>query len=234
MHVLVVQNYDGTGLGQIGTALDEAGAVVDLRRTYIGDPLPEPGEHDAMVVLGGAQNARDDANHPYLPALVALMRSTVEADRPVLGVCLGAQLLARAFDADNLIGKAPEFGWQAVQLTADGQADPLFSGVPQDFPIFQWHDDTFTLPSGAVRLAANAAVANQAFRVGRAGYGTQFHFEADRNLIEVWNRDFAEVIARKQPDWHMRYPSEATAKGSIADDAGLAIARNWVSLIPSR
>src|SRR5690606_13029707 len=110
------------------------------------------------------------------------MRGFVSAQKPLLGVCLGAQLLARAHGADNLVGAAPEFGWQGVALTPEGASDPVLSAAGPAFPIFQWHDDTFTLPRGGTRLAGNDAAHNQAFRVGRAGYGTQFHFEADRRL----------------------------------------------------
>lgn len=232
MRVLVVQNFDGTGLGQVATALAEAGAQIDLRRAHLGEALPaDAAGHDALVVLGGGQNARDDEAHPYLPGLVALMRDFAEADRAVLGICLGSQLLARAYGADNLIGAAPEFGWREVALTGEGGDDPVLGAVPARFPIFQWHDDTFTLPDGAVRLAGNEAAANQAFRVGRAAYGIQFHFEADRALVGDWNRAFAPYLAEHQPDWPARFDGEAARHGPAADAAGLALARAWVAVI---
>lgn len=232
MRVLVVQNFDGTGLGQVGTALAEAGAEIDLRKAHLGDALPaDAGGHDALVVLGGGQNARDDEGSPYIPALLDLMRDFEQRDRAVLGICLGSQLLARAYGADNLIGAAPEFGWCDIGLTDEGAADPVLRTAGENFPIFQWHDDTFTLPEGAVRLAGNGVARNQAFRVGRAAYGTQFHFEADRNLVEEWNTSFADYLAERQPDWPNRHESEAAKHGPTADAAGLAMARAWVALI---
>lgn len=232
MRVLVVQNFDGTGLGQVGTALAEAGAEIDIRRAHHGEALPaDAGGHDALVVLGGGQNARDDEGSPYIPALLDLMRDFERRDRAVLGICLGSQLLARAYGADNLIGAAPEFGWCDVGLTEDGAADPVLKAAGQNFPIFQWHDDTFTLPEGGVRLAGNGVARNQAFRVGRAAYGTQFHFEADRRLVEEWNAAFAEYLAERQPDWPVRHEGEAAKHGPAADAAGLAMARAWVALI---
>lgn len=232
MKVLVVQNYDNTGLGQIATALEEAGARIDLVEAHLGAALPaSPAQHDAMIVLGGAQNARDDEEAPWLPALAALMRDFVDSGRSTLGVCLGSQLLARAFGADNLIGEAPEFGWHEVWLTPEAASDPVLGALPGRFPIFQWHDDTFTLPRGGTRLAGNDAAHNQAFRVGRAGYGFQFHFEADRRLVDEWSVAFADHLAEKQPGWTARREAEAAAHGPQADAAGLAIARAWIATI---
>jgi GMP synthase-like glutamine amidotransferase len=235
MRVLVVQNFDGTGLGQIATALDEAGAAVETIHAHRGEALPASADdHDALVVLGGGQNARADDQHPYLPALCALMRGFAAAERSVLGVCLGSQLLARAFDAENIIGGASEFAWQQVDLNADGTVDPLFAGVPASFRTFQWHDDTFILPRRATRLAGSLAVHNQAFRIGRAAYGVQFHFEADRKMVERWNADFAGWLAERQPGWTERHPGEARRHGAEADAVGLAISRNWVGTIRRR
>jgi GMP synthase-like glutamine amidotransferase len=232
MRVLVIQNLDGEGLGQVGNALAEVGAEVDLRRPYAGQPLPaDSSSHDAIVVLGGAQNALDDAGSPYFPALLDLIRDFEAADRSVLGICLGSQLMARAFGGENRLGTAPEFGWRQVSLTAAAAADPVLAGLPKDFPIFQWHDDTFTLPEGAAHLASNDVTANQAFRVGRAAYGFQFHFEANRTLVDAWQVEFREAIAEYHPDWPARYASEAARHAPAADDAGIAVARAWVRTI---
>lgn len=235
MRVLVVQNFDGTGLGQMRTALDEAGAEVEMARVHRGETLPQrPDGHDALIVLGGGQNALADADNPWLPELCGLMRGFGDAGRSVLGICLGSQLLARAYEAENIIGGASEFGWSQVELTPDGADDPVFAGLSASFPIFQWHDDTFILPRGATRLAGSLDVHNQAFRIGRAAYGVQFHFEADRALVDEWNREFAGWLTERQPDWLRRHPGEAARFGPAADAAGLAIARNWVrTILPS-
>jgi GMP synthase-like glutamine amidotransferase len=232
MRVLVIQNFAGTGLGQIEAALAERGAAIDLRRAHEGDALPDsPAGHAGIVVLGGGQNALADDQAPWFPQLLSLMRGFAESDRPLLGVCLGAQLLARAYGADNLIGAAPEFGWQHVSLTPEGLDDPVLSAAGAEFPIFQWHDDTFTLPRGARRLAGNDAAHNQAFRIGRAGYATQFHFEADRRLVAEWNETFRDWLAERQPGWAARHDAEAALSGPAADAAGMAIARAWAALL---
>ncbi|MBA3447419.1 MAG: GMP synthase [Pseudaminobacter sp.] len=232
MRVLVVQNYDNTGLGQLGDALLEADAQIDIRNAHLGDALPRSADqHDAIVVLGGGQNALADEQYPYIPALLDLMRDFSGRDRAVLGICLGSQLLARAFGGQNHIGAASEFGWHRVSLSDEAANDAVLAALPRDFPTFQWHDDTFSLPPGAVRLASNAAVANQAFRIGRATYGFQFHFEADRRLVRQWNAAFADYLAQRQPDWPARFEDEAARHGPEADAAGLAVARAWIAAI---
>lgn len=236
MRILVVENDRHTALGQIETALLEAGAEIVRCRPHAGEPLPTPrlddaAGYDALVVMGGPQTAIDDERHPYLPALCTLMRGYGDAGRPVLGVCLGSQLLARSYGAENRIGTAFEFGWQDIEPTEEGLADPLLAATGGTFPIFQWHSDTFTLPEGAVRLAHNAAAANQAFRIGRAAYGTQFHFEVDRSVAAWWRDTFPELIERMAPGWIERFDEIAAARAPQADGAGLAIARAWVAMV---
>lgn len=232
MRVLVVHNYEKTGLGLIARALEESEAHVDRVDAHMGEALPAtPDGFDGLIVLGGAQNAVADDVHPYLPDLADLMREFAVSGRAVLGVCLGSQILARGLGARNLIGQAPEFGWKKVRLTDEGMLDPVMRAVPREFPIFQWHDDTFSLPDGAVRLASNPAALNQAFRFGRAAYGLQFHFEADTGLVAEWSIGFAREIAAREPNWPVEHPREAAHNGRASDAAGLAIARAWTSLI---
>ncbi len=232
MRVAVVENTRVSPLGQVGTALAEAGAEIAIYRPFLDGALPEDRQaHDALVVLGGEQNAIDDARHPYLPALARLVRAYGKADKAVLGICLGAQILARGFGGANVLGTTTEFGWHRVRPTAAGADDPVLSAAGADFPIFQWHSDTFTLPDGAVHLAENGAVANQAFRIGRATYGTQFHFEANLGVVAEWTQSFADAAEAIRPGWQRDHPTLAAAYGPDADRAGLALARAWVALI---
>jgi len=230
MRVLVVQNHDDTSLGQIETALLERGAEIILCRACDGEPLPE-GEFDALVALGGLQNALADESSPWFPELLQRMCAYALQGRAVLGVCLGAQLLARAFNGQNLIDATHEFGWTRISLTEDGQTDPVLGGLDPVFTTFQWHDDTFVLPRGAVRLAGNDASHNQAFRINRAAYGIQFHFEADRALIRQWTVSSATYLAEREPDWLSRFAREEATLGAQADANGLRTARAWAALI---
>jgi GMP synthase (glutamine-hydrolysing) len=161
------------GLGVTRVELDE------------GEPLPDWREHPAIVVMGGPMGAYDEADHPWLVEEKRLLREAVEADTPVWGVCLGAQLLASALGARVYRGERPEVGVLPVQLTSEAADDPVFGGAPSSFPTLQWHGDSFDLPEGAVLLASSPAYPHQAFRVGRS-YGLQFHIEVPLELATEW------------------------------------------------
>ncbi len=232
MRVAIVENTAVTHHGQVGVALHEAGAKIELFKPWRDQRLPtNTAEFDAVVVFGGEQSALDDRLHPYLPRLAAAMRGFSLADKAVLGICLGAQVLARAFGAANHLDTGPEFGWCDVMLTEEGQADPVLGTLPASFPIFQWHSDTFTLPACAAHLARSSAAAHQGFRIGRATYGLQFHFEANRRVVADWNREFPNLIAQKDAGFAAALPDGPGAAGIAADAAGLTIARSWVALI---
>ena len=234
MRVLIVENFKGTPPGLIGRELERAGITCELRRAFAGESIPDtPDGYAGLIVLGGAQSAVDDADHPYLPRLAALTRQFGEADKAVLGICLGAQLVARGYGARNILGLPIEFGWQDVRPTVVGRSDPLIAALGEAAPLFHWHADTFTLPEGALHLATSAMTRHQAFRIGRAVYGVQFHCEADRELVETWTHDFAETIADYAPDWPARHPRDAGRYGARADATGVAIARAWIGLLQS-
>ncbi len=235
MRVLVLENCRGATLGLIETALKEANAEIDLRRIHEGAAVPaEHGAHDALVVLGGAQNALDDAGHPDLPQTAALARIFGNANKAVLGVCLGAQIVARGFGGRNILGRPIEFGWHNVTATGDGRDDPFVSALGDKAPVFHWHTDTFDLPPDAVHLARSTQTENQAFRIGRAVYGIQFHFEASRALVRDWCAAFGDEIAGHTPDWALRHEAESAIRGVIADAVGLDLARAWVARITAK
>jgi len=232
MRVAIIENMPFTEHGLVGVALREAGVELDVIRPFAGESLPtDIHGHDALVVFGGEQNARDDLTHPYLPALAGAMKCFGDAGKAVLGICLGSQLLARAYGGENLIGAAPEFGWRDIALTDGAKSDPVLGHLGRQFVSFQWHDDTFTLPPDAIRLAENDIASNQGFRIGRAAYGMQFHFEADRPVVEEWIRLFPAHVERKEPGWLARHPEHAARHGPEAEAFGLEIARAWVRQI---
>ncbi len=232
MRVAIVENTTITHHGQVGVALHEAAALTEVFRPWADGRLPEIGMgHDALIVFGGEQSALADATHPYLPSLARVMRQFTEAHHAVLGICLGSQMLARAYGAQNHLGAAQEFGWQEVRLTDAGRTDPVLGVLPVAFPVFQWHADTFTLPAGATNLASNSTAPHQAFRIGRASYGMQFHFEASRAVVADWSRTFPDATERLAPGWAAARPGLAAALGAEADAAGLTLARSWVAVV---
>lgn len=230
MRVAIVENTGVTHHGQVGVALAEAGILTDVFRPFADGALPETGDYAGLVVFGGEQSALDDSLHPYLPRLARLMRAWGDAGHPVLGICLGAQLLARGYGATNRLGAAPEFGWCEMRLTEAGGADPVLGALPARFRSFQWHNDTFTLPPGALHLAEGDGAAHQAFRAAPRAYGMQFHFEASRPVVRHWSDTFADQAEALSPGWRARHPEAAERHGPEADAAGLALARAWVRL----
>lgn len=150
-----------------------------------GEPLPTDLDFRAMIVMGGPMGALDDVVHPWLARERAFIAKAVEAEIPYWGVCLGAQLLAAALGAKVFRGSDPEVGIYDVELTEAAGSDPVFAGLPSDFPVFQWHGDTFELPSGARHLARSAMFPNQVFAVGSA-YAIQFHVEVTAGLAAQW------------------------------------------------
>lgn len=131
----------------------------------------------------------------------------------------------------NGVRAKPRGPLAAYRLTDAGRADPLLGGLGAGFPIFQWHSDTFTLPPGAAHLAASDAAAVQGFRIGRATWGTQFHFEASRAVVADWAATFPEPVARMDAGFAAALPDLAATRGQAADAAGLAIARAFVARI---
>ncbi len=191
----------------------------------------EPDGFDALVVLGGEQSALDDEAFPYLPQLAALMRRFGDSERSVLGICLGSQLWRVPMVRRTCWAKPKNSAGTMCGCVPRGRAIRCWQASGESFPIFQWHGDTFTLPEGAVHLAENDVTRHQAFRIGRAAYGTQFHFEADTDLVEDWNRSFPQTINRLDPDLAGEYPAHARRHGEKANAAGLALARAWVTTI---
>jgi GMP synthase (glutamine-hydrolysing) len=149
------------------------------------------GSFAGLVVMGGPMGVSDDRLHPWLPDERELMAATVADGRPVLGVCLGAQQLAVALGAEVTTGAEPEIGLGRVELTGPGRQDPVtgpeYGGLAATtIPCVHWHQDTFSLPDGAVHLAASPRFPHQAFRWGDRVYGLQFHVEVDRDLAAAW------------------------------------------------
>ena len=178
--VLVVQNARAEGPGNLGRLLSEDG--FDVTTVHAGrERIPAGPAGDLLVILGGPQGANDGLQH--LRDEQELIRLHVAGRRPVLGVCLGSQLIARAFGAPVTRGPAAEAGFYHDLVPDGGPA--LFSGFASPFSAFHWHRDAFGLPGGAVRLAHSGGYANQAFLLGTA-VGVQFHLEVDREMINLW------------------------------------------------
>ena len=177
--------YEGPGL--IAEAAFRRGLELRLCHPYRDESLPSWEQLDGLVVMGGPMGVADTAEHPHLAREVELIAAMVRTGRPVLGVCLGAQLLAHALGARVYRGEQAEIGCGAVSLTASGREDPVLgSAGAATLPVVHWHQDTFELPADASLLASSPLFPHQAFRAGARAYGLQFHVEVERELARAW------------------------------------------------
>lgn len=152
------------------------------------DARPQVDRYQALIVLGGPMNVDEQERFPHLRTELDAIETALRQDKPVLGICLGAQLLAHVLGAPVMRHTQHEIGWYDLAITDHGRQDPVLAHVGATAPVFQWHGRTFGLPAGAVQLARTATCEQQAFRYGRNAYGFQFHMEADGRLIERWLR----------------------------------------------
>jgi GMP synthase (glutamine-hydrolysing) len=187
--ILVCQHVAFEILGTLDPLFRRAG--YRIRYVNFGrhpDAQPRLDRYHGLVLLGGPMSVYDTAQHAHLDTEVRLIEQALRRGMPVLGICLGAQLIAKALGAPVTANAHKEIGWHEVQPTPAAAADPVLSGFAEREMLFHWHSDTFAIPRGAVHLASSALCENQAFRYGDNVYGFQFHLEVDAPLIERWLR----------------------------------------------
>jgi len=187
--LLVFQHVAYEILGTLNPLLKKHG--FRLRYVNFGrypDARPSLEAYQGVVVLGGPMNVDQVEQYSHLTTEINLIREAINKGIPVLGICLGAQLIARALGGEVRRNREREIGWYGVSPTKEGKNDPLFTHFQSPETIFQWHGDTFEIPQGAVQLATSPTCINQGFRYGTNVYGLQFHLEVDEPLIERWLR----------------------------------------------
>lgn len=197
--ILVIQHAPPEPAGTIADALP-AGCSLEYVRTFQDETVPkEMGAYEGLIVMGGPMGVRDQGRYPHLRDEMRLMEAAMKADKPVLGVCLGSQLLAGILGAKISPAKK-EIGWHIVRLSPEGQQDPLFAAAPGSFMPFHWHGDVFEVPPGAVSLASSDMTAHQAFRHGNKSYGLLFHLEVTENMIREMIRTFSDELLEQNVD----------------------------------
>ncbi len=186
MRVHWLQHAEHEDLGCIAPWLALRGHSVSCTRLQRGEAIPEPDAYDWLIVLGGPMNIYQHAAYPWLVPEKQAIRAALNADKRLLGICLGAQLLADQLGGPVTGNADPEIGWHAVTLSSAGREAAAFRNFPDTFTAFHWHGDTFTLPLGSPPLMASAACANQAFTQGPRVAGIQFHLEVTAANARDW------------------------------------------------
>ncbi|MDB5985703.1 MAG: type 1 glutamine amidotransferase [Nevskia sp.] len=214
MRIHWLQHADFEDLGCIGPWLAAHGHVVSATRLYAGERPPPTANFDALIVMGGPMNIYQHERHPWLVPEKALIRGALDSGKRVLGLCLGAQLLADVLGGPVTRNADREIGWFPVTLTEAGRAAPLLADLPDSFTAFHWHGDTYALPPDAQQLAFSEACAQQAFSAvaGRA-LGLQFHLEVTQANAQIWFEHARPKVAR-----YVQTPEHILAQPACFDD----------------
>ncbi len=227
MRCCVLQHLAFEDLGTLAPVLREAGWTIQT--CHVADGLPDARDWrdaDLCIVLGGPMGVHDGAAYPFLVRELELVRSRLGEGRPLLGICLGAQLMAQALGAAVYPGKAKEIGWGCLHLTDAGEASPL--AALRGAPVLHWHGDTFDLPPAATLLASTDITPHQAFQAGPGQLALQFHAEADAARMEHWLMGHACELAAARLDV-AAIRQDARDLGGRAAAAGQDFFRRWLA-----
>jgi len=225
---LILQHTAQERGGLFETILEEQGWRSKILPLFEGAEFPaSPHGFNLILSLGGPMSANQERVYPFLKKETVFLHQALKLGQPVLGVCLGAQLMAKSLGARIYPGPHKEIGWYWLNQTPAGRSDPLFARLDPYFLVFQWHGETFDLPPEAICLAGNRTYPQQAFRFGPRAYGLQFHLELDLELLKSWLTAWESEISEARP--------QPITAPDILRDAGIYLerlqdqARRWLS-----
>jgi GMP synthase (glutamine-hydrolysing) len=194
--VLVFQHDPFEDLGFFSEVLEKQRTAYRVLRLFHGEMPAEDWERiGALIILGGPMSVNDEEEYPFLRWEKRIIRAAIDEAVPVVGICLGAQLIAATLGTMVYHGRVKEIGWSPISITPHGQVDSLLGYLPENATVFQWHGDGFELPAGAIRLASSVNYKNQAFRVGKNIYALQFHLEVTPPMIARWIDERSKDLA---------------------------------------
>lgn len=236
MRLLVIQHCPVTPAGRVGEIAVARGAEIKTAFPHQGETLPSSSAGmNGLIVLGGPMHAGDDAGYPAFADIIALIRDCHRHDVPVLGICLGAQLIARAFGQRVYRFGGLEVGYPPVYLTPAANDDALLQGMTHEQRVMQMHEDSFDLPPEAVLLMRNDVCANQGFRIGRSIYGFQFHPEVTQREARSFPRDCWTSMVANFGDQAEARETQALNEADRYYDQGVAFCQTmterWLDLV---
>lgn len=194
MRIHVLQHVPFEDLGSMAADFEERGYPVTSTHWYRGDQPPALNSFDVLIVMGGPMGVHDEAHHPWLIPEKALIHAAIDANKILLGICLGAQLIAHVLGAKVTPNAHREIGWFPLQLQTAPDESPLGDTLPAQLEVFHWHGDTFDLPEDALWLASSEACAHQAFSVGNTIFGFQFHLETTEASAQALVRECGDEL----------------------------------------
>ncbi len=209
--------------GYIRVWAENSGHLFSETCLFSGERLPSSEEYDLLVVMGGSMNIYEEEKYPWLSAEKRFIKSAIDSGKNVIGICLGAQLIASVLGAEVTKNKGPEIGWFAVEKTDDCKNNDLCSRIPDHFFSLHWHGDTFAIPEGSIHLFKSAACKNQGFLYGNSVLGLQFHPEVTRKNL----KDFVDNC----PDYIVEDSEYVQTVAEILDESHIAPANAILSVI---
>lgn len=224
MRAHYLQHVPFEGLGSIETWLKNAGYKISSTKFFNSEELPEIEDIDLLVVMGGPMSVNDETEHPWLVTEKEFIKSAVEAGKSVLGICLGAQLIANSMGGEVFRNSVKEIGWFPIEAVKYERNS--FFQFPEAAEVFHWHGETFNLPKGAVQIARSKGCKNQAFQIGSNVIGLQFHLETTSNSVqgivencrdELVEGDYIQSEAKILSAPHERYSSINSLMWSVLE-----------------
>jgi len=218
--VLIIKNIITEGPGTIEDFLRKEDFSFKVVELSSGEVPPSLEDFNSLVIMGGPMGVYEIGQYPHLMIESRIIREAINRDMKVLGICLGAQMIAYCLGSDVYKGPKEEIGWQHIELSGDGIRDPFMKKLAihpsvgdfwRKFKVFHWHGDTFEIPIGAVLLASSELYKNQAFRYKNNVYGFQFHIEVTKKMIKEWfeNRPEADSIVKETDGIYEEYSGRA-------------------------
>lgn len=231
--VLAIQHIRCETLGTIAHALSLRGHSTLAIKTFEGEPIPgDMDEAAGLIIMGGPMGVCEQDRYPFLRQEIRLIEQALHEGKPVLGVCLGSQLLASALGAQVKRGKRKEIGWYPIRLTSSAVDDLLWKEVEPSFMAYHWHGDIFDLPLDAVSLASSDMTACQAFRYGQSAYGILFHMEVTGRIVAEMVQTFSDELRQESIDGR-EIIGKARDYLPNLHEIGKSVFGRWVSLVLS-